>query len=159
MLLSTRDPVFVVDLSPAAMESTRTDFVVGAADARGALPYDPAQARAASPAEAGARDTAAPPEAPVRAIALVFDWDDDPVLLAIEPTRDTEMLDALARLLRAALHTGHPVSLLATDFGSLDIKRMYFAKRFPRWVYRGIPATVRHRVPEKLCRALGPPPR
>ena len=139
-MLSENDPVFVVDFSEETMRACAADFM--------------------APTEDVATEEKPPPRAPeksIRAIALVFDWQDDPVLLAINPTKDTAMLDALARLLRGAIITGASVSHLATEYGDDTMKRMYFAKRFPRFVYRGIPATVRPRLPEALWRSVERP--
>lgn len=92
---------------------------------------------------------------PIRAIALIFDRNADPVLLAIDPTEDLRMLDALARLMRFALLTERSIATLATEFGDVEMKRMFFARRFPRFVYRGIPVSVRTRLPSTLVEAMG----
>lgn len=136
MQLSVDDPVFVVDLSDETMQACRE-----------ALDHD--QPMAADP-----KGEATPPR-PIRAVALVFDWEADPVLLAIEPTEDLEVLDVLARLMRYAMITGHSIAKLVTEHGDDEMKRMFFARRFPRFVYRGIPISVRKRLPEELVDAMG----
>jgi hypothetical protein len=94
-------------------------------------------------------------ERPIRAIALVFAWEADPVLLSIQPTTDMGMLDAVARLIRTAMLTRRTIATLVTDFGDDDLKRRYFARSLPRFVYDGIPAPVRHRIPLQLQEAFG----
>jgi hypothetical protein len=146
VLLSTADPVFVVDLSPTMMARCAADF------------EPPKSVDQQSNAE-GIDDNAGRElpwcEQEIRAIALVFNWQEDPVLLAIEPTRDGAMLDALARLLRTTLLTGESFSAIVTSYGDDEIKRMYFARRFPRFVYSGIPVPVRKRLPSELVEAMG----
>lgn len=148
-LLATEEPVFVVDLTPATMEACRVDF---------ASPDLVVSETRDSPGRATTalvRRRIPGADRPIRAIALVFSWAADPVLLAIRPTRDTVMLDALARLLRTALLTGESLAHLATEHGDDQMRRMYFAKQFPRFVYRGIPAPVRSRLPERIVAAMG----
>ena len=136
-LLSVHDPVFVIDLTPQTMSVCRVEFEGGRPD--GATPATP-------------RDG---PERPIRAIALVFAWEEDPVLLSIQPTTDTRMLDAVARLIRTAMLTHRTIATLVTEFGDDDLKRRYFARGLPRFVYDGIPAPVRHRIPAELQEAFG----
>src|SRR5512138_3908787 len=95
-LLALTDPVFVVDLTPRTMDACRAELAAspGAADA------------APAGAVRGEEEHPGPPERPIRAVALVFTWEGDPVLLNIRPTLDTQMLDAMARLIRMALLTG-----------------------------------------------------
>jgi hypothetical protein len=136
-LLSIDEPVFIIDLTEATMAEARTDF------------EDPAP-------EAGGSPRALPSIAePIRSVALVFDGQVDPVLLGVESTEDAVMLDALARLLRSALITGRSLASLAVDHGDELLRRLYFQRSLPRFVYDGIPSTVRHRVPEALVRAMG----
>jgi hypothetical protein len=139
-LLALHDPVFVVDLSPEVMVGCRAAFEAGAAPT---LAAEPALA------------PASPPERPIRAIALLFARDADPVLLSIRPTLDTSMLDAVARLIRAALLTSRSVASLVTEAGDDRIKRLYFSRTLPRFIYDGVPAPVRHRIPPTLQAALG----
>jgi len=147
-LLALSDPVYVVDLTPQTMEACRPDF-----EASGRLPgHEPDGP--VSPPEVPAR-----PERPIRAVALVFEWGADPVLLPIRPTQDLVMLDALARLIRAALLTGRSVASLVTEAGDEELKRLYFSRRLPRFVYDGVPVPVRHRLPARLVEALGRPRR
>ncbi len=145
-LLDPHKLVFVVDLTEQTMSNCRRDFE----------PEDTAPP-ATNPPTTTLRSPRqwSTPRHEVRAVALVFEWQDDPVLLAVNPTRDIEMLDALARLLRATLVTGHSVAHLATEFGGPAIQRMYFARRFPRFVYSGIPISARKRLPEQLVAAMG----
>lgn len=157
-LLSPEEPVFVVDLSDQTMLNCRRDFTVG--DTSDDVPPANGTGSTAdgdltlSSALSPTRELATA-EQDIRAVALVFDWDADPVLLAVNPTRDIEMLDALARLLRAVLLTGHSVAHLATEYGDAKMRRLYFAKRLPRFVYRGIPLPVRSRLPKRLVSAMG----
>jgi hypothetical protein len=137
-LLAVSDPVFVVDLTPRTMEACRTDL---AGPAPGG---DPATAPAPAPASR-----------PIRAVALVFTWEGDPVLLSIQPTADTEMLEAMARLLRMAMLTRRSVASLVTEAGGEHLKRLYFSRKLPRFIYDGVPAPVRHRIPMELQEALG----
>jgi hypothetical protein len=137
-LLSAHDPVFVVDLTPQTMNTCRADFGLGS-----------------PPNVEVATVVPDPPERPVRALALVFAWEEDPVLLSIQPTLDTEMLDAVARLIRAALITRRSIAHLVTEHGDDEMKRLYFSRRLPRFIYDGIPAPVRHRVPAELQQAVG----
>ena len=136
MELSVDDPIFVIDLSDETMQK-----------AREALDEDVPMVPASELSEQADRH--------LRAVALVFDWSDDPVLLAMEPTNDLKMLDALARLMRFALLTGHSIARLVTEHGDDEMKRMFFARRFPRFVYRGIPVSVRKRLPKELVEAMG----
>jgi len=136
-LLSADDPVFVVDLTEPTMDACREDLA------------GQASAPAPRPADGGAG------EVEVRAVALVFAWEEDPVLLAIRPTRDSAMLDALARLLRMTMLTGNSIAALVTEHGDAAVKRLYFAKRFPRFIYEGFPATVRPRLPTAMVDAMG----
>lgn len=140
-LLGFHDPVFVVDLTPETMERCR-DELSAALAARDEQPP-------------GAAAPPSPPRLPLRAIALLFARDEDPVLLSIRPTLDTAMLDAVARLIRGALLTGRTVANLVTEVGDAELKRLYFARALPRFIYDGVPAPVRHRVPEALRSALG----
>jgi hypothetical protein len=142
-LLDPREPVFVVDLTDQTMDNCKRDFEPANEGASSPPPVAPAPRRLSTP------------EHDVRAVALVFDWQHDPVLLAVNATRDIEMLDALARLLRASLLTGQSVAHLATEFGDPAMQRMYFARRFPRFVYSGIPMPVRARLPKQLVSAMG----
>jgi hypothetical protein len=137
-LLAPQDPVFVVDLTPETMASCRDELFA---------PDDQPAAAAVRPPPA--------PGSPLRAIALLFARDEDPVLLSIRPTLDTAMLDAVARLIRGALLTGRTVANLVTEAGDAELKRLYFARALPRFIYDGVPAPVRHRVPEALRSALG----
>lgn len=131
------DPVFVVDLTPRTMEGCRA-----ALESAGPSSWRP--------------DRPPPsPRAPIRAVALVFTWEGDPVLLSIQPTRDTTMLDAVARLIRMALLTHRSVASLVIEAGDNELKRLYFSRRLPRFIYDGVPAPVRHRVPSELVGALG----
>lgn len=139
-LLAVSDPVFVVDLTPRTMEACRADLASPAPGAGG----DPAAAPAPGPASR-----------PIRAIALVFTWEGDPVLLSIQPTVDTEMLEAVARLIRMAMLTRRSVASLVTDAGDEQLKRLYFSRKLPRFIYDGVPAPVRHRIPTELQEALG----
>lgn len=142
-LLDIYDPVFVVDLTPQTMDACASDFAV-----RLSSPDDAAlaQRQAALPAT---------PQRPIRAVALIFAWEKDPVLLNIQPTQDTEMLDAVARLIRTAMLTQRSVGAIVTEHGDDQLKRLYFSRRMPRFIYEGIPAPVRHRIPNELQRALG----
>jgi hypothetical protein len=138
-LLAVSDPVFVVDLTPRTMEACRADLAGPAPGAGG----DPATAPAPSPSR------------PIRAVALVFAWEGDPVLLPIQPTVDTEMLEAMARLIRMAMLTRRSVANLVTEAGDEPLKRLYFSRKLPRFIYDGVPAPVRHRIPTELQEALG----
>jgi hypothetical protein len=140
-LLSADEPVFVIDLSEAALAEARSDFEE---------PLGPARGRP--------RDLSAP-ERPVRAVALLLGASEDPLLLEIEPTRDAVMLDALARLVRAALVTGETVASLATEHGGEALRRLYLERRFPRFVYEGVPPPAGDRLPRGLARALVVPRR
>lgn len=140
-LLDPREPVFVVDLTEPTMANCKRDF-------------EPAEGASAPPLAPSSRPLSIPKHE-VRAVALVFEWQHDPVLLAVDPTRDIEMLDALARLLRATLVTGYSLAHLATEFGDPRMQRMYFSRRFPRFVYSGIPIPVRNRLPDQLVLAMG----
>jgi hypothetical protein len=137
-LLSAHDPVFVVDLTPQTMNACQADFAPQGVDSAEAAVVVPD-----------------PPERPIRALALVFAWEEDPVLLSIQPTFDTAMLDAVARLIRVALFTHRSIAHLVTESGDDELRRRYFSRGMPRFVYDGIPAPVRHRVPPELRRALG----
>lgn len=133
-LLALDDPVFVVDLTPAALEQTRRAFE--------RIDEEPGPARAAPSA----------PERLIRAVALVFDWEADPVLVPVEPTRDTVALDATARLLRAALVTGARVADLASC--EPDLLALHAGRRLPAFVYEGLPPAIRGRVPPRLADAV-----
>jgi hypothetical protein len=136
-LLALDDPVSGVDLTPEMLEVCRAEL----ADEGGA--------------EAPSRPPPDPPEGAVRVVGLVFDWDHDPVLLPVPPTRDVAMLDAVARLLRVALVTGRRVAELATEYGDAEVGRLYRDRRLPAFVYDGIPEPARARVPEALLELLG----
>lgn len=137
-LLTVHDPVFVVDLTPQTMSVCRVELERGGSEGDAEHPR-----------------TLELPERPIRAIALVFAWGDDPVLLSIQPTADMEMLDAVARLIRTAMLTRRSIATLVTESGDDDLKRRYFARSLPRFVYDGIPAPVRHRIPVELQDAFG----
>lgn len=114
--------------------------------------------QAPATARAGANSRGFGPRAtarPVRAVALVFAWEEDPVLLSIRPTRDAAMLDAMARVLRTALLTGRSVASVVTELGDARLKRLYFSRGLPPFIYDGVPAPVRHRIPTQLQQALG----
>lgn len=140
-LFSLDDPVYVVDLTPSTMERCRLELDGGAG--------------VATPAPEP-RPVREPPNRPLRAVALVFDWSADPVLLPIAPTRDLGLLESLARLLRMVLLTERSVAWLVTEAGDEALKRRYFAREFPRFIYEGIPASVRGRLPKVLWEAMGP---
>jgi len=140
-LLALSDRVFVVDLTPETMEACRAELASRTM-------------RATSPADDEPRPPAAPDQ-PLRAVALVFAQDRDPVILAIPPTADTEVLDAAARLLRMALLTRRSIANLVTELGDERLKHLYFSRRLPRFLYEGVPAAVQRRLPAELCQALG----
>jgi hypothetical protein len=140
-LLAISDPVFVVDLSPQTMRACSADFTrqpPGEARAGRAKPHLPS-----------------PPKKAIRAVALIFGWEDDPILLNIRPTKDTQMLDAMARLIRAAVLTRRSVASIVVEHGDDTLKRLYFSKGLPRFIYEGIPAPARHRIPREFLRTLG----
>jgi hypothetical protein len=142
-ILSVHDPVFVVDLTPQTMSACRSDFSIA----------EPASVSANS-ADTPPLSTV-PPTKPIRALALIFAWEQDPVLLSIQPTLDTEMLDTVARLIRTAMLTRRSVASLVTEHGDDHLKRLYFSRCLPRFIYEGIPAPMRHRIPFELQKALG----
>jgi hypothetical protein len=139
-LLAPHDPVFVIDLTADTMRSCARDFGGGAPDS-----------------EEGAGGGAPPdsPRHPVRAIALVFAWEEDPVLLPLRPSVDARILDATARLIRTALLTGQTVAGVATELGDETVRRLYFSRKLPRFIYEGVPAPVRHRIPAEVHGVLG----
>ena len=139
-LLEIYDPVFVVDLSPQTMDACQADFG-----------YEQVEG---DRSPSGSDHPSKLPR-PIRAVALIFAWEKDPVLLSIQPTKDTQMLDAVARLMRTAMLTQRSVGALVTEYGDDELKRLYFSRRMPRFIYEGIPAPVRHRIPSELQRALG----
>lgn len=120
-LLSPDDPVYVIDLGPAD----------GGTD-----PHP--------------RTLPEPPKQPIRAVALLIEPGTDPVLIAIEPTRDVVALDAAARLLRVAVATGTPVRTLALEHGDATLVDLYRRHRLPRFVYEGLPVAV----PEAIRRLV-----
>jgi hypothetical protein len=135
-LLALDDPVFVIDLTPQTMALCRADL------------DDEAGASSASTA----RQVDDPPDPPIRAVAFVLDWEEQPVLVGIRPTRDMQMLDALARLIRMSLLTGVTAKRLATECGDDEIGRLYEGRRFPGFVYEGIAGPPRERLPHTLKR-------
>jgi len=137
-LLALDDPVYVIELTAAALEACRRDLlgVRSEGDADGGA--------------AAGRTLEPPPARPVRALALIFAADEDPLLLPIEPTRDMAALDAAARLIRAAAVTGRPLAELATDCGDLQLQRLYFARRLPRLIYQGVSPEQARRIPERF---------
>ncbi len=139
-LLATHDPVFVIDLTSDTMRSCARELGGAEADSEERL---------------GEPSPPSPPGQPVRAVALVFAWENDPILLPIRPTVDMRMLDAAARLIRTALLTGQTVAAVATELGDVEVKRLYFSRRLPRFIYEGVPAPVRHRVPAEVHAVLG----
>ncbi len=143
-LLSWNDPVFVVDLTPEALAECQQELE-GALDGSS----EPAPEKKAKTSFS---------HAPLQAVALVFNWDDGPLLIAIEPTQNRQMLDALARLLRIGLLKGIPLSTLALDFGDDDLKRLYFSRELPGFVYGALEAEVWERLPAPF-RAILPRPR
>ena len=131
------EPVFVVDLTEATMEACGEEIRRGAE-----APSAPSLPEA--------------PDEPIRTVALVVD-DSDPVLLAIEPTRDVVLLDALARLLRIAVLSGERVPAVAVGYGDELERRLAFERRLPAWVYDGVEPRVARRLPRALRAVLGPP--
>jgi len=131
-------PVFVVDLRAAAMEESAAEVV----DRRD---------------EDGPRSLPEPPLLPIDQVALLVDGRDEPVLLSVEPTRDVELLDALARLLRIALLSGERVPAVAVEYGDELERRLAFERRLPAWVYDGVRPAVALRLPAALRSVLGPP--
>lgn len=142
-LLALDDPVFVIELTPAALERCRQELA-GEAQGSGGSP--------------GAPDPH-PPERPIRAIALIVEEEGDPLLLSIEPTRDAEGLDAAARLVRAAVVTGCSVAELATDFGDARLRELYFQRRLPAFIYEGISAELARQLPPRVRTTLAGPRR
>lgn len=134
-LLSIDDPVFVVDLTPAAVAACRRDFL------------EEAEGHATPLAE---RELPDPPARPVRAIALVVALDQDPALVPVSATRDMVALDATARLLRSALATGRRVAELALLHGDEVLRQLYLGRKLPAFVFDGFPAALRDRLPAGL---------
>ena len=122
-LLATDDPVYVVDLTEAALAACRAAFD----DAN--LGTDPAFEGTDPNPQRG------PKKRPIRAVAFLTEADADPVLVPITPTRDVMALDAMARLVRAAVVTGVPVAELATRHGDGQLTALYRARRLPAFVY------------------------
>jgi hypothetical protein len=92
-------------------------------------------------------------------VALRLADDEEPLLLPIAPTRDMAALDAAARLLRVAAVTGRSLAELATEHGDARLRRLYFGKRLPAFIYEGAPARVARRLPPPLRRIFAGPPR
>lgn len=134
-LLALDDPVFVIELTPAALERCRREL---------------AGEEEVPAGESSSTTIKALPERPVRAVALLLE-EGDPLLLSIPPTRDMESLDAAARLVRAAVVTGRSIAELATDFGDTRLRELYFRRRLPGFIYEG--------VSEELALLLPPPVR
>ena len=80
------------------------------------------------------------------------------MLVPIPPTRDTSMLDALARLLRTCMLTGKRVGELVADHGDPMMRQLYAAGSFPPFVYLGFDSDSEWlaRLPPALRRAVGP---
>ena len=114
-LLSPDDPVYVIDLG-------LTDLEAGTDPPPRSLPE--------------------PPKQPIRAVALLIEPGTDPVLIAIEPTRDVVALDAAARLLRVAVATGTHVRELALEHGDATLVDLYRHHRLPCFIYEGLPVVV-----------------
>jgi hypothetical protein len=139
-LLSIDDPVYVVDLTPEALQECRAELD---------QPLDESS-------EGGIeRELGPAPSRPIRAVALVLDRNADPLLVPVRPTRDVRMLDALARLLRVGMTTGTSVATLATEHGDAYIQRLYFRRELPGFVYEGLPRPARERAPRELTRIFG----
>ncbi|MCA9664651.1 MAG: hypothetical protein KC503_03655 [Myxococcales bacterium] len=163
MPLSDSDPVYVIDLTAAAIRRAARELGVDPPAAlavpEGAIGQGAIDEAVSRAAEAALAERVSPADAPppeLRAVALIFDWDDDPVLLAIAPTRDIEALACLARLLRAAYLVGSSLALFVNDQGDDQMRRLYFERRFPRFVYAGVPATLQARMPPDFYEVVKP---
>lgn len=78
----------------------------------------------------------------IDAVALLHDASDAPLVLAIEPTRDRRLLDALARLMRFAVVRGERIPTVAVRYGSEYERSLVFERRLPPWAYDGIDAAL-----------------
>lgn len=114
-------PVLVVDLRASSLAEDRA-----AGDGAPALPPD-------EPLEDGET---------IDLVALLHDGSDAPLLLAIEPTRDRRLLDALARLMRFAALRGERIPRVAVRYGSEYERTLAFERRLPAWAYDGIDAPL-----------------
>jgi len=139
-LLAPDDPVYVIDLTEEL--AARTEPGAGAA-----APAGPATPPPPPPPPP-------PPAAAIRAVALLVAPDAEPVLLEIPPTRDTVMLDALARVLRVAVRAGATVAAVAAGGDDPLVQRLYAARAFPPFLYQGAGVQVAARLPEAVRRAL-----
>lgn len=100
-----------------------------------------------------------PPE-PIGTVALLLDGWEEPLLLPVEPTRDVERLDALARLLRIAVLAGERVPTVAVEYGDELERTLIFERKLPGWVYDGVAPEVAVTLPPEVQRVLSPrPPR
>jgi hypothetical protein len=141
-LLAAQDDVFTIDLTPETMEACRVVFFDEGCQSRDGT-------------NLGSNVIPDPPERPIHAVALIFSWAEEPMLLSIEPTKDTQVLDAMARLIRAAMLTGQPISTLVTENGDEEIQQLYFAHKLPSFIYDGIPKALCGKVPVELRAAFG----
>lgn len=129
-------PVLVVDLRERAR-----------ADDRAALGGAPPPLPADEPLEAHER---------VDTVAVLHDGSDEPLLLAIEPTRDRGELDAIARILRFAVLHGARMPEVAVTHGGEQERSMAFERRLPRWAYEGIDRRRARALPPALRAVLAP---
>ena len=131
-LLAADDPVFVVDL---IAELAGNGDAADSGDGR------------------SRRDNGPPPvpELPIAAVALLVAEDADPLLLEIPPTRDTVLLDALARLLRVAVREGATLQQVASHGDDPLLQSLMGEGKLPPFVYAGPPEHVRARMPPRLA--------
>lgn len=130
------EPIFVVDLTDGEME--RCASAVAQAD-RG---------------WGSDRRLPDPPSRPIRWLALVIEGRDDPVLLPLEPTRDVEFLDALARIIRIAVLAGERIPTVAIEYGTELERSLAFERCLPSWAYDGVAPDISARLPRHLRKVL-----
>jgi hypothetical protein len=125
------------------------------------------RARAIDEAARVSRDEpAGPPPSPppspasdVRAVALLLDGRNEPLVVDVPPTRDGRLLDALGRLLKIAVLAGERVPSVAVTYGEEYERTLVFERRLPRWVFDGLDGRTADALPPEIRRVLGPPRR
>jgi hypothetical protein len=135
-LIALDDPVFVIELTPAALERCRREL-------SGELSGEGEE-------ELEARATGSE-ERPIRAVALLLEERGDPLLLGIEPTFDLDGLNAAARLVRAAAVTGCSLADLAAE-GHQELRELYLQRRLPAFIYEGVSEALARRLPPQIRR-------
>jgi hypothetical protein len=136
--LDTEEPVFVIDLTAGAIEeaAARSSETTERAPPPSALPERPAK--------------------PIGQVALLIDGWPEPLVLALAPTSEVELLDALGRLLKIAVLSGERVPAVAVNYGDELERRLAFERRLPEWVYEGIDEGIARKLPPAVRKVLGP---